>query len=382
MIAGLLLLFPCFANDVVRIPVKKKGAGPLFQIHYGVQWGFMNRTGRTVIKPRFDDEGDFFEGLAKVRIGDWKWGYIDQTGHVAIAAQFDDAGDFSEGLAPVRLGHKWGFIDHAGKFVIPPQFQAAAEFHEGLALIEVWTRYSYEGKTLSEDDAPRWAWRLHNHPPLGTGYGGPLDDRYGYVDLDGNIVIPPTFKDAQDFSNGRARIHVDGKEGYIDNTGRTVIAPQFDQAEQFSEGFAAVEVGTRAVGTRLVGARWGFIDTSGAFVILPGFADVMSFSEGLAAVSLPGQRYGYIDKTGKFILPPIYDDAHQFSCGLALVTSDDEEDEYYIDKSGRKAFVSKLPAEWWFSDGLTVSDDKYIDRRGRIVAPYEIGPHLMQPRPQ
>jgi len=105
----------------------------------------------------------------------------------------------------------------------------------------------------------------------------------------------------------------------------------------------------------------------------------MSFSEGLAAASLPGQRFGYIDKTGRFVMPPIYDDAQPFSCGLALVTGDDEEDEYYIDKSGRKALVPKLPAEWWFSDGLAIvgtpDEREYIDRRDRIVAPYEVDPH-------
>jgi hypothetical protein len=54
----------CFGTSIERNPIKKKGAGPLFQIHYGDKWGFMDRTGRIVIQPQFSDVGDFFDWLA------------------------------------------------------------------------------------------------------------------------------------------------------------------------------------------------------------------------------------------------------------------------------------------------------------------------------
>src|SRR5215472_13616499 len=100
---GTLCILPLLssATEVVRVPIKRKGAGPLFQVHYQGKWGFIDRSGEVVIPPRFEDEGDFFGGLARVEI-DGKWGYIDERGRVSIPCRFVRAGDFQEGLAAVQ----------------------------------------------------------------------------------------------------------------------------------------------------------------------------------------------------------------------------------------------------------------------------------------
>src|SRR5262245_32107903 len=67
-------------------------------------------------------------------------GYIDRTGKIVIKPQFDGATDFSEGLAVVAVhegGYKEGYIDETGKMVIPPQFDKATAFSEGLALVGI-----------------------------------------------------------------------------------------------------------------------------------------------------------------------------------------------------------------------------------------------------
>ena len=63
--------------------------------------GFMDKAGRQVIPPRYNDAQPFSEGLAAVKLGD-KYGYIDRSGKMVIPPQFEDAGPFSEGLAPVQ----------------------------------------------------------------------------------------------------------------------------------------------------------------------------------------------------------------------------------------------------------------------------------------
>src|SRR6266704_2133700 len=77
-----------------------------------------NRMEGAVIEPQFLSAGNFSEGLAHVRRDDrkGKWGFIDKTGKTVIALKFDWAGNFSEGLAPVQLGKKWGFINKTGEF--------------------------------------------------------------------------------------------------------------------------------------------------------------------------------------------------------------------------------------------------------------------------
>jgi hypothetical protein len=384
---GLMTCSPCPARDMVRVPIKKKGAGPLFQIRNGEAWGFMDRTGRTVISPRFDDEGDFFNGLARVR-KNGKWGYVDLSGRVVISYQFLGAGDFREGLAPVQVGRRWGYIDPGGKFLVEPQFQGAAEFSDGLAQFEVWdtiqcatATYSKEGLVpFTREDAPLYAFRLHDARPIDPGGCFSDNARFGFVDKRGKIAIPPALLDAYDFSEGlaavRAEHSTEPKYGYIDKTGKMVIGARFDQAYPFSEGLAAVETGFRAAENKKVSGAWGFIRRDGSFAIEPRFEMGEGFAEGLAQVFVRPGGWGYIDKTGTLVISPKYSSSSAFSEGFALVLSDDADDMYYVDRSGNKALVLDLPPQWPFSDGLTVAgyagEQKYVDRRGRIVAPYEV----------
>ena len=81
--------------------------------------GFIDKTGRMVIDPKFDDARSFSNGLAAVKI-DNKWGYIDKTGVVVIKAEFDNPGSFSNGLARVKVDDKWCYIDKTGKYVWEP----------------------------------------------------------------------------------------------------------------------------------------------------------------------------------------------------------------------------------------------------------------------
>ncbi|MGI7994039.1 WG repeat-containing protein, partial [Campylobacter coli] len=61
--------------------------------------------------------------MAKVELNG-KYGFIDRSGKFAIEPKFDSGEYFSEGLAGVKLNGRWGFIDRSGKFVIKPKFDS------------------------------------------------------------------------------------------------------------------------------------------------------------------------------------------------------------------------------------------------------------------
>lgn len=74
------------------------------------KWGFLDRTGKIIIEPRFDAAvGSFSEGLASVLV-DGKYGFLNNTGIMIIKPQFDGVHDFSDGLAWVYRGSKSGLI--------------------------------------------------------------------------------------------------------------------------------------------------------------------------------------------------------------------------------------------------------------------------------
>jgi len=120
------------ADEYVRDLTKPKDAAPLFLVRRAQQWGFMDARGNTVIQPRFDDAGYFYNGLARAKVGKL-WGFTNETGRIVVSPQFEAAGDFREPLAPVRVGKKLGYIDPNGRMRIAPAFQGAAAFREGLA---------------------------------------------------------------------------------------------------------------------------------------------------------------------------------------------------------------------------------------------------------
>lgn len=89
-------------------------------------YSYINKTGNVVIKSPENDidftgAESFSEGLAAVAnsgggrdAGGWfpatNWGYLDRNGKFVISPQFDDAGSFAEGLAPVKIEGKYGYI--------------------------------------------------------------------------------------------------------------------------------------------------------------------------------------------------------------------------------------------------------------------------------
>lgn len=80
--------------------------------------------------------GDFTDGLSRWLFGR-KYGFIDRSGKTVIPPQFDLTYGFSEGLAAVQIGRKWGYINTTGKMVIAPQeFWNVKPFHNGLAQVQ------------------------------------------------------------------------------------------------------------------------------------------------------------------------------------------------------------------------------------------------------
>ena len=78
--------------------------------------GYIDHSGRWVIRPQYTDAGMFAEGLAPVQtLG--RWGFISPRSVVVIAAQFDEALPFRNGLAWVLRDGRWGYVDRNGKMV-------------------------------------------------------------------------------------------------------------------------------------------------------------------------------------------------------------------------------------------------------------------------
>ncbi|MCU1268450.1 MAG: serine/threonine protein kinase [Acidobacteria bacterium] len=321
------------------------------------RWGFIDRTGRLRIAPRYDTANEFSDGVAYVFYWEGEKrinGIVDTSGKFTRLETNDYEVSFHDGLArfqsPGGLDRKFGYMDKNGRIVIEPQFSYAGDFSEGRAWIEV------------------------------------LKDRewlYGFIDKTGKIVVAPQFtQQPGDFREGVAKAQGLYGLGFIDRNGKFVISAKLQQVDwSFAEGLvAAVYQGESPRGVYLDRAgqvafeiplwqqrtarqremaeyRWhlvapfseglapvqsfnkvGFINKSAQVVIEPLFRDTNGFCEGLAGVKIIGSDgnyvWGFIDRTGKFVIDAQFREVKPFAGGLAhVVTLDDT--QQLIDSSGK-----------------------------------------------
>jgi len=132
-----------------------------------VRWvpkvGYMDGAGRMVIPPRWDEGGDFKEGLAPVRDGTL-WFFIDHAGNVAakLPETVRHADPLSDGRSLVSAdrsvpGRKLGYVDRTGQWAVPPQWDHADAFENGLARVVDWRTQ----KTAYIDLTGRTVWEGH-----------------------------------------------------------------------------------------------------------------------------------------------------------------------------------------------------------------------------
>jgi hypothetical protein len=122
--------------------------------------GYMDLEGNVAIEPRYDQGGEFSEGLAAVQLGG-HWTFIDKLG--AVIAEFPAGVAFAEplsdGLSLVSAdrsqpGRKFGYVNRKGQWAIRPTWDDAEAFHEGLAYVGNWK----DGKAAYIDHKGRSIW--------------------------------------------------------------------------------------------------------------------------------------------------------------------------------------------------------------------------------
>lgn len=337
---------------------------------------------------------------------DCKVGYVDPEGKIMIEPKFDHAYNFSEGLAfvwsyeneeearkNISLGNQYrdyeigansitGIIDSTGTYIVTPKlnFRKRTDFKNGIAtvvinhdvriinkkgeVIEFYdSRYDSEYRKIllkGRDTANHTAVYLdaYRHTAYGPfqaveefseNFGAVnLGGKWGYINRQGELVIPPQFRDAGYFTDGYAIAYdqysserKEHKTYYvIDTLGRIVIQSHDYPLSNFSEGMVAYST---VKDNKVV---YGFMDATGKIVIEARYEAARGFHEGLASVTENGKA-GYINKKGEWVVKPTYDFCGDFKYGTALFR--DKKSNGYINTEGKVV---------WNSGSLKDCDDR------------------------
>ena len=324
------------------------------------KWGFINQKGEVVIPCSFYDVKSFEGGLARVQDQEnGPWRYINKYGRTN--QRLDDMhakapagmiiGPFKYGIAKVGNyrtkeysstttvydnafdfdGHEeyshssytdfvHGYMDRNGNMLTGYDYDSMSPEWMADEISDGWIKMSrYDnGNTeymsrMGKRLEGQYGLMSHNfHEGVAfvskTVFG--MFTKYGYINTNGEMVIPNKWVWCYDFSEGLAAVKEKAKDkyfSYINHKGETVIPSQpWNRAGEFHEGLASVQ--------QSGSGYFGYIDKTGKNVIPYRWEVAGDFSQGLAPVR-DNDQYGFIDKTGKLVISCQWESA----CGFAKV---------------------------------------------------------------
>ena len=274
----------------------------LYPIRENGLWGYMNRAGKVVIEPQWDEVDLFDRGVAVVsnNTGDHeeKVFLIDETGQPIP----DPAWEYQYGdiIVDPETG-KCGYYDRNSRFLQEPVFPALFTFNSADAEFLFVTEYN---SMEEEDDWPV----------------------YGVIrKVDGKLIVPMEYND---YYEG-----VGSSEGFIlvanEIHGRTSdsdYGPEYHLFDQngteilFPEGimpYSLPHEGVLTIMRKLTdeekqqhlsgwGQVFGLAKPDGTIVKEPCFDYVFSASNGMVCF-FQDQRNGWMDLAGNVVIPPVYD---------------------------------------------------------------------------
>lgn len=196
----IIVLFSCSPNEESEI---------LYPINYRFNWGFINEHGEEVVKLKYVFNPRVSESLSDAEIFDSLFNIINRQNTMYVNPNFWAEDRFSK------------FKDHYPDCLI---------YHSNANRAEV----------------------------VLPG----IKHKHGFINDEGELVIPFKFEDAMIFYENLAAVKFNGKYGFIDTTGKFIINPKFDYVRfpGFLNGLAHVSIDKSGVPID------GYINKKGEFV--------------------------------------------------------------------------------------------------------------------
>ncbi len=253
--------------------------------------------------------------------------------------------------------------------------------------------------------------------------------KYGFVNTDAKVIIPPKYDVVSDFSEGHAIARLNGIYGALNTQGETVIPFEYEGIAPPQKGLFRVKKGKgmegrwgavnlknelvipyeyQAIGdfvngeaTMVQNGKFGLIDTKGK-VLIPAKLEVQKmepFENGIAWVGRGREvrevagdiqiiytKQGYVTRTGSYIIPPDFEYIGDFPSiwkaqkGLCQVRKNGRVG--YFDYTGKAVlptlylYVDDFETIWKLNKGITkVSNDEkkfgYVNHHGQEVVPVQ-----------
>ena len=198
------------------------------------------------------------------------------------------------------------------------------------------------------------------------------DEKYGYIDKTGQVVIPAQYDYCDSFNDGMAVIQENGNYGYINTNGEVVIPSKYYEADRFYNGIA------RVAQIKDGGTFLGYINKKGEEVIPVEYSSISIYLKNGYGVASKydaetKKSTSYIVNTSGYS-KLIEGKTPGFAGGNYVRTMNDDGGFVYYDFDGNKLNFDSSKNAILSNDLMAVQKDGkygYIDKNGNGVIAYD-----------
>lgn len=279
-----------------------------FPIKENNLWGFIDFDGKTVISPQYNKVSDVFEDVFFAQLPTFESGLRNINGDWLIEPRkLLSFNNFCSGYAIISDHKMQGITDIKGNITDLSSYNLrfitdeliCAQKNDKFGYIDfkgnIVIDFKYDSALFFNDGLAQVSL--------------PGNNFWSFINKNGEIVISGNILRCGRFSEGKLSVQIDGKYSFIDISGKTVLPGVFEYAGDFFDGLAPVEINN----------MYGYINHEGEFVIKPKYSYASNFKNGTAVVFDKNIRYGFINTQGQYIIAPQFVEAEQFENGLAKV---------------------------------------------------------------
>lgn len=295
------------------------------------KWGFINPEGEWVIQPKYEYVEIFKNDVALCKKGDF-WGMINEQEQELLAFEYTKISRFPGNRYKLtKTNYQPVYFDYNGKMLMDRKYAKFEHFSDGLCAVQR------------------------------------RDSLWGFIDKNGQEVLPCQYESARPFGQGRAAVKEHGTWGFINKKGEKIWT---------------LPKGVQNVGTYRHGKVWfknkkglyGFYNWDGKVFIRPKYSVAFDFQQGRARAAFKAKT-GLIDTTGHYVLnPKRYDLIWEFDeNGLAQAYEENDGLVGLINREGQVIVDMKYRLIETFKNGyakvLSYNGYGYINTAGEEVIP-------------
>lgn len=237
----------------------------------GSFYGYIDSKGDFIISPDFSKAASFDENKLAIVCKDDNCGVININGEYVIPPVYNSIEPFVESRAVYVQGDIMGVIDESGKIITKRPYVFVSSYSDSLAFVNI--------KTSSDEHL------------------------YGYIDRDGNEVIPPNYLEGSDFKNNYALVKSrDCTYQVIDKSGTVLTTFPYKFVGNYNENVLTF--------SETLGGLIGYVDIYGHVLIKPKFTSASPVNDGYMVVSTSPNYiggYGVVTLSDHILYPFLYD---------------------------------------------------------------------------